>query len=142
MEFLVKVLPEILDLDFPASLEIHHAHRMGPVHKSAAPDQPPLAKTIGAKFLRFQDHNRNRIAEAARKMGNVTWNGHHIMVFADYSKLFTEMRRKSNDCKKMLHERHIKFSLDYPAVLTVRTANGPHRFDDHEKALSFIHTLE
>lgn len=46
LEFLVKVLPKILDLDFPASLEIYHAQRTGPVCKSAAPYQPPLAKLI------------------------------------------------------------------------------------------------
>lgn len=139
MSFLIKCLPEILNLDSPGGLEIDRAHRIGGLRKSSGPEHPSPARPIIARFLRFQD--RNRIAEAARKMGIVTWKEHRIMVFADYSKLVNEKRIKFNECKKMLHEKRMRFSLDYPAVLTVRSAQGPRRFDDHKKALAYIHSL-
>ena len=86
--------------------------------------------------LRFQDHIR--IAEAARKMGNVTWEEHRIRVFADYSKLLSERRAKFNECKKLLHDKHIHFPLNYPAVLNmVLNPQGLRRFEDHKKASTF-----
>lgn len=139
ISFLVKILPEILNLAFSGGLEIDRAHRIGGLRKSSGPEHPSTARPIIARFLRFQD--RNRISEAARKMGNVTWKEHRIMVFADYSKLVNEKRMKFNECKKMLHEKRTRFSLDYPAVLTVRSAQGPRRFDDHKKALAYINSL-
>ncbi|CAG5865907.1 unnamed protein product [Menidia menidia] len=86
--------------------------------------------------------DRNRIAEAARKMGDVSWEEHRVMVFADYSKLLSDKRVKFNECKKLLHDKHMHFSLVYPAVLVVKTPQGPRRFEDHKKALTFIRSLE
>lgn len=139
LSFLGARLPEILNISFPGGLEIDRAHRLGVLRKSPDNRQLP-ARPIIAKFLRFQD--RNRITEAARKMGRVTWKEHRVMVFADYSKLVTEKRMKFNECKKMLHEKRIKFSLDYPAMLTVRSEQGQRRFDDHKKALDYIRSLK
>lgn len=139
MSFLIKILPEFLNLAFLGGLEIDRAYRIGGLRKSSGPEHPSPARPIIARFLRFQD--RNHISEAARKMGKVTWKEHRIMVFADYSKLVNEKRIKFNEGKKMLHEKCTKFSLDYLAVLTMRSAQGPRRFDDHKKALAYIHSL-
>ncbi|KAJ8390577.1 hypothetical protein AAFF_G00101830 [Aldrovandia affinis] len=85
--------------------------------------------------------NRERIAEAARKMGEVSWDEHHIMVFPDYSKLVYEKRAAFNQCKRLLHERPLKFSLMYLAVLTLKTAEGRREFTDPKKALTYIRSL-
>ncbi len=83
-------VPQMLNMDFPEGLKIDCVHRSLARHK---PDgQPPRA--ILARFLRFQE--REQIAEAARKMGKVSWDGHHIMVFPDYSKLVTEKRANAS----------------------------------------------
>ena len=105
---------------------------------ASLPDgQPP--RPILARFLRFQE--RERITEAARKMGKVHWDEHHIMVFPDYSKLVTEKRAAFNQCKRLLHERRIKFSVLYPAVLCVKTADGRREITDPKKALEYIRSL-
>ena len=138
LEFLGQFLKETFNLP---GVEMDRAHRMGPVREQD-PNKtgPPPPRPIIARFLRFQD--RDRISEAARNMGKINWNGHHIMVFADYSKLVTEKRMKFNDCKTLLHEKHVKFSLDFPAVLTVKPTRGaPRRFEDSKKALAYIRTL-
>ena len=135
LAFLRKVVPQMLNIVFPGGLEIDRAHRS--LARRRPDGQPPRA--ILARFLRFQD--RERIAEAAQKMGKVNWDGHHIMVFPDYSKLVTEKRAAFNQCKRLLHERRVKFSVLYPAVLTLKTAEGKREFTDPKKALDYIRSL-
>uniref|UniRef100_A0A667XSU8 L1 transposable element RRM domain-containing protein n=1 Tax=Myripristis murdjan TaxID=586833 RepID=A0A667XSU8_9TELE len=133
--FLREVIPQLLETDFPVGPEIDRAHRS--LARRRPDDQPPRA--ILARFLRYQD--RERIVEAARKKVKVSWNGHHIMVFPDYSKLVTEKRAAFNQCKRLLHERRVKFSLLYPAVLSLKTTEGRREFTDPKKALDYIRSL-
>lgn len=67
--------------------------------------------------------------EAAHK---VSWNGHNIMVS------LTKVR--FNECKSLLHDHHVRFSLLYPAVVIIQTLEG-HREFDPKKALAYIHSL-
>ncbi|KAJ8379104.1 hypothetical protein AAFF_G00231090 [Aldrovandia affinis] len=91
--------------------------------------------------LTLQPHKvRQRIAEAAPKIGKVSWDGHHIMVFPDYSKLVSEKRAAFNQCKRLLHKRRVKFSLMYPVVLTLKV-EGRREFTDPKKALTYIRSL-
>lgn len=140
VHFLEETIPKIFNLDFPKGLEIERAHRIGAPPRRYDGDQPPRARALIARFLRVQD--RNRIAEAARKLGDVSWEEHRVMVFADYSKLLSDKRAKFNECKKLLHNKQMRFSLVYPAVLVVKTPQGPRRFDDQKKALTFISSLD
>lgn len=135
LAFLRKVIPQMLNIDFQGVLEIDRAHRS--LARRGPDGQPP--RPIIARFLRFQD--RERIAGAARKMGKVQWNEHRIMVFPDYSKLVADKRAAFNQCKRLLHERQIKFSVMYPAVLTLRAAEGKREFTDPKQALKFIRSL-
>lgn len=102
--------------------------------------RPSQLRPIIARFVRFQD--RERIAGAARKSGNVFWKERRIMVFADYSKRLNEKRKKFSECKKLLHEKYIRFFLRYPSLLTVITTHSPVRVEDHKKAMTFIRSLE
>ncbi|CAL1600561.1 unnamed protein product [Knipowitschia caucasica] len=137
--FLEGIIPTLFDIDFAKGLEIDRAHRLGAMPRRQDGDQSTRPRAIIARFLRFQD--RECIAEAARKKGNVIWGGRRIMVFPDYSRMLNEKRAKFKDCKKLLHDKNIRFSLNYPAVLVVKTAQGPMRFEDHKRAMSFIHSL-
>ncbi|XP_039882789.1 uncharacterized protein LOC120730442 [Simochromis diagramma] len=118
---------------------IERAHRIGAPPKRYEGDQPPRARPLIARFLRFQD--RNRVAEAARCLGDIVWEGHRIMIFPDYSRLLSEKRNKFNECKKLLHNKRIGFSLIYPAVLVVKAPQGSRRFEDHKKAMTFIRSM-
>ncbi|RVE58528.1 hypothetical protein OJAV_G00210040 [Oryzias javanicus] len=140
VKFLEEIIPKIFNINFPKGLEIERAHRLGSRPGRGEGSQAFRPRPIIARFLRFQD--RDRIAEAARKMGTVTWERRRIMVFADYSKLLSDRRMKFRECKKLLHEKNIRFSLNYPAVLMVKAPQGPRRFEDHKEALAFITSLD
>lgn len=134
--FLRETIPQLMHLDYPNGIEIDRAHRSLTKRR---PDGDHTPRAILARFLRFQD--RERIAVAARKMGRVSRNGHHIMVFPDYSRPVVEMRSKFNQCKQMLHERRVTFSLMYPATLVIKATAGRREFDDSKKAVGFIRSL-
>lgn len=138
-KFLEGILPKILNLVPLRGLEIERAHRIGAPPKRYEGDQPPRARPLIARFLRFQD--RNGVAEAARRLGDIVWEGHRIMIFPDYSRLLSEKRNKFNECKKLLHNKRIGFSLIYPAVLVVKAPQGSRRFEDHKKAMTFIRSM-
>lgn len=87
-EFLAKVLPEILRVEFTDGLEIE---------PNGKPPHPFIVF-----FLRHTD--KEKIGNAARDNGKVTWMNHHIMLFPDYSKAVEENCQCFNQCKKMLHE--------------------------------------
>ena len=80
----------MLNIDYPGGLEIDRAHRS--LARCRPDGRPPRA--ILAWFLRFRD--RERIVGVARKLGKVNWDGHHTMVFPDYSKLVTEKQAAFN----------------------------------------------
>lgn len=137
--FLKATLPTLLNIDFPNGLEIERAHRLGPLSLGQG-NQPSRPRPIIARFERYQD--RERIAKAARERGDLIWRERRIMVFPDYSRLLSDKRRKFDECKKLLHEKRVRFFLNYPAVLTVITSRGRERFEDHKKALAYIRSME
>ncbi|KAL7386069.1 hypothetical protein ABVT39_003691 [Epinephelus coioides] len=136
LSFLRDNIPQLLELNFPGGIEIDQVH-ISNARRRPEGDIPPQA--IITRFLKFQ--NREQITEATRRKGKVLWNGHHIMVFLDYSRLVAETRAKFNQCKQLLHERCIKFSLIYPATLVVKLPEGRREFDNPKKAAGFIHSL-
>uniref|UniRef100_A0A3P8PYG8 L1 transposable element RRM domain-containing protein n=1 Tax=Astatotilapia calliptera TaxID=8154 RepID=A0A3P8PYG8_ASTCA len=135
LAFVRNAIPQLLKVDFPGGLEIDRAHRSLVRRK---PDGHP-PRVIIARFLRFQD--REQIMEAARRLGQLNWNGHRIMIFPDYSKLVTDKRAAFNPCKRLLHERKIKFSLLFPAVLVLKMTEGRREFTDPKKAQDYILSL-
>ncbi|KAK5606959.1 hypothetical protein CRENBAI_011939 [Crenichthys baileyi] len=87
-------VPQLLKSDFPGGLEIKRVHRS--LVKRKPDGQPPWL--IVARFPQFQD--RERLVEAARKSGKLIWNGHHIMILPDYSKLVTDKRTTFTPCNR------------------------------------------
>lgn len=138
LTFMRDTIPELLNVEFDGGLEIDRAHRTPGRRKQDDQRQPP--RPIIIRLLRFQD--RERIVEAARKMGKLQWNGHHIMIFPDYSKLVTEKRAAFKQSKQLLHQKKIAFSLRYPAVLVLELPSGKRQFSDPKKALTFINSLQ
>ncbi|CAL9700065.1 unnamed protein product [Knipowitschia caucasica] len=120
----------------PQGFEIERAHRT-PTQRTAYSERP---RTIIATFLRHQDCLN--ILRAAREKQQITWEGKQVMIFPDYSRETQGKREAFRQCKKLLHERKIKFSLLYPALLIINTGGGPSRtFDEPQKAIDFIHRL-
>lgn len=131
--FLEGALPEMLGITFSSKgWLIERAHRIGP---RIAEDRRN-GRTLIAKFMRSGD--RDRILRASQEKGEIRWNGKRVMIFPDFSRGTLAKRDAFRECKKMLHQRGIKFALQYPATLRIDTKEGPRRFDNPRKAMDFI----
>ncbi|MEQ2186724.1 hypothetical protein GOODEAATRI_031601, partial [Goodea atripinnis] len=116
------------------ALEIDRVHWN---HTRCRPDhQPP--RPILARFLRFQDSEE--IAEAARRMVRCTGTS-----FTSWSFLTSPNLSPTNGLL-LFHANAcftnvgIKFSMMYPAVLSLKTVNGRREFTDPKKSTG-IHLL-
>ena len=138
LAFIQDTIPRLLNLQFPGGLELDRCHRIN-TRRNPNDNRPPRPRVIIARFLRFQD--REKIATAARKAGKLEWRGNHIMVFPDYSKAVMERRAKFKECKKILHDRQVQFSLIFPATLVIRAPGGRREFTDPKTAMGFINSL-
>ncbi|KAK7893158.1 hypothetical protein WMY93_022310 [Mugilogobius chulae] len=133
--FLEKLLPQLLDIQFPRGLIIERAHRTLTAQRNGK-----SFRSIIAKFLNFQDVKT--IQRAAREKSNVEWRGQKICVFPDYTRSVEAQRKRFTECKKRLRERGANYALIYPATLKIFLDNGvERRFEDAKKALEFIDTL-
>ncbi|KAJ8378803.1 hypothetical protein AAFF_G00236200 [Aldrovandia affinis] len=132
--FLNKFFASAFDTDVPVGgFEIERAHRIR-ARRPAPSDRP---RTIIAAFLRHQD--RQRILQAARGTRRIEWEGKQVMIFPDFSRETQDKRASFRQCKKALHERKIKFSLLYPALLSIKVGEGaPRVFDNPQSAMDFI----
>ena len=133
--FLEKVLPEMLDITTPSrGWFIERAHRLGP--RTAAERNKVNGRTLIARFMRTGD--RDRILHASQEKGETRWEGKRVMIFPDFSRGTVAKRDAFKECKKMLHQRGMKFALQYPATLRIDTKEGPRRFMNPRKAMDFI----
>lgn len=135
VDFLGKILPELLGIEFPRGLIIERAHRTLALHQDGRP-----ARAIIAKLLCFRDVSL--IQQAVREKQDISWKGHKIGIFPDYTRAVETQHQKFRECKRWLHEQGVKFALVYPATLKVFSGKGSERrFDDLKKALDFINKL-
>lgn len=69
------------------------------------------------RFLRFQQ--KEQVLAIARKKGPLMYQNRKIFLFPDLSNALAKKREKFNPVKAKLHQKAVKFSLRYPAVLCV-----------------------
>lgn len=112
---------------------IESAHRLGP---RLSHEDGNRSRTLIARFMCSGDGDK--ILRAAREKGVLCWSGKRVMVFPDFSRGTQAKREAFKNCKKALHERRVKFALQYPATLRIDTADRPKRFDNQKKAMDFI----
>lgn len=83
-----------------------------------------------------------RIQCTAREKQNISWEGHKIGIFPDYTRVVEFRCKKFRECKRRLHQRGVKFALVYPATLKIFPGVGlEQRFDNQVKALDFINKM-
>ena len=136
VSFVKTVLPQIVGLDFPDGLQVERCHRVG------RPRPDGTLRYLIVRFTRFPD--KERIKEAAWSLGRdkVTWGGHRVWFYDDYSLLEEAKQREFADCRKLLFSRlKIKSHVNYPATLKFKCKDGVKYFKDHKKALAYINTL-
>ena len=132
---LEKSLPEILDITTSSrGWFVERAHRLGP--RTAATRSNVNGRTLIAKFMRSGD--RDSILRASQEKGEIRWEGKRVMIFPDFSRGTVTKRDAFRECKKMLHQRGVKFALQYPATLRIDTKEGSRRFVNPTTAMDFI----
>ncbi|KAJ4941205.1 hypothetical protein JOQ06_027492, partial [Pogonophryne albipinna] len=89
-------------------------------------------------IVRFHKYaQKERVLLWARKSRDVSYQGHPIRIFEDFSATLAKKRATFNKVKSQLYKEGIRFGLLYPARLRV-TINGQTRiFDSAEEAERF-----
>ncbi|KAE8283713.1 hypothetical protein D5F01_LYC19117 [Larimichthys crocea] len=99
---------------------------------------PEMLEIPTPKFMRLGD--RDTVLHASQRKGELRWNGKRVMIFPDFSRGTVAKQDAFRECKKVLHQRGVKFALQYPATLCVNTKEGSHGFDNSKAAMNFIRT--
>lgn len=132
VKFVEDIIPELLGIERRPQLE--YAYR---VNSTKAGDRP---RVVLARFLRLSD--REFVMNAAREKSKLSWDDNNIMLFPDYTQATLQKREKFKDCKKKLHDNNVRFRLQYPATLKIKTKEGEKTFACHRKAMAFINNME
>ncbi|KAK5895437.1 hypothetical protein CesoFtcFv8_012030 [Champsocephalus esox] len=111
------------------TLELDRAHR------SLAPKPPQGSRPLIVHFHKYAQ--KERVLLWARKSRDVSYQGHPIRIFEDFSATLAKKWAAFNKVKSQLYKEGIRFGLLYPARLRV-TINGQTRiFDSVEEAERF-----
>ena len=121
------------DDTFVTPPELDRAHRT----LRSKPMEGERPRPVIVRFLRFQQ--RERVLAIARKKGQLLYQNRKIFLFPDLSNTLAKKREKFNPVKAKLHQKAVKFSLRYPAVLWVTHQQVDHRFEEPADAERFFH---
>ena len=137
LSYLRKILSQLLGIASPPDgWDIERAHR-------ALAPRPPSTERPRPVIARFMRSGvRDMVLRAAREKNQLLLGDRAIMVFPDFSRDTQLKRAAFRECKKALHDRHIKFALLFPATLRIDSAEGPKRFTDPKKAMEFIRSMQ
>ena len=137
LSYLRKILSQLLGIASPPDgWDIERAHR-------ALAPRPPSTERPRPVIARFMRSGvRDMVLRAAREKNQLLLGDRAIMVFPDYSRDTQLKRAAFRECKKALHDCHIKFALLFPATLRIDSAEGPKRFTDPKKAMEFIRSMQ
>uniref|UniRef100_A0A673WYK5 L1 transposable element RRM domain-containing protein n=1 Tax=Salmo trutta TaxID=8032 RepID=A0A673WYK5_SALTR len=131
-QFMAELFKEVLgDEAFPNLPELDRAHR------SLAPKPRPggRPRPIIVRFHRYKE--KELVLQWAREHGDITFPGHNIKFYQDFSSSLVKKRAAFNDIKSTLYKKGIRFGLIHPARLHV-TFNGEVKFSENpEEAESF-----
>lgn len=122
--FFSQLLLDVLGTEVLASPpELDRAHRT----LAARPGPQGRPRAVLICFHRFQ--TRELVVRAARKMrGKLTYNGHPIHIFEDYTPEVVEQRAQYRDIMKKLYNLGFKPALRYPAKLSIVAEDGSRKF--------------
>lgn len=111
------------------TLELDRAHR------SPGSKPPQGSRPIIVRFHKYIQ--KECVLLWAKKSRDVSYRGHPIRIFEDFSATIAKKRASFNKIKSLLYKEGIRFGLIYPARLRV-TFNGQTRiFDSAEEAERF-----
>uniref|UniRef100_A0A087YRN3 L1 transposable element RRM domain-containing protein n=1 Tax=Poecilia formosa TaxID=48698 RepID=A0A087YRN3_POEFO len=117
--FFSKLLTEVFGKDtLPSLPEIDRAHRT--LAPKPAPGSRP--RPVILRFHRFQE--KDLIIREARKRGALSYQGHRIRFYDDYSPEVVKQRGEYSGAMTELYKRGYKPALLFPAKLRITLPNG------------------
>lgn len=133
-ECIRQILSEGLGMDIDdKDFEIERAHR-SPASPPTQKDAPP--RLVMVKFLRSD--GRDKVLKAARENGGAAWNECNISLFPDMTKALADRRKTFATAKQLLHDKNVRFRLDFPAMLRFTWKGKNRKFDVATEAVTFI----
>lgn len=127
--FMTAMFKKVIGDDQLDDLELDRAHR------SLGPKPQQGSRPFIVRFHRYTQ--KERVLLWAKKHRDVSYQGHSIRIFEDFSATLAKKRASFNNVKSLLYRDGIRFGLLYPARLRV-TMNGQSQiFDSAEEAERF-----
>lgn len=131
LTFLTEDLPKALAMDGPPDPHaIERAHRIGPQRPPGEANRRP--RPVIAKYLNWAI--REKVLQAYRKQPSLQVGENKILIFQDFSASVTMKRKAFTPICKFLHDRAIRFQLQFPAKLKVHHEGRQLLFDDPTQA--------
>ncbi len=117
--FFSQLLVEVFGhQNLPSPPELDRAHRIA-APKPASGQRP---RPVILRFHRYQV--KDLVIRESRKKGTLTFQGHTIRIFEDYSPDIVKLRGEFKDPMVELYKRGLKPAVLFPARLRITLANG------------------
>ena len=120
------------DTTFSTVFAVERAHRIPA--KPPAPGAP--ARPLLARFLNCKD--RDLILRKARQKGTIQYENAQVFFFPDFSIDLQKLRATFFEVKKKLRERHIIYSMAYPARMRVEEDGKIYFFNTPESVQEWL----
>lgn len=136
-KFFESWIPSLLGLETKAGrVKIERAHRT----LAPKPGSNQRPRPVIIRFHNFAD--KQRVLDAARRIGNVKYQESNIMFFQDLSAAVLRRRKGFDEVKRCLREIGAKYMMLYPASLKIIHDGEARSFDSPAKAKAFVETLK
>lgn len=140
--FMSKMFHTLLDGSLSEPPELDRAHRTlqnQPKKRAAPRPAPPESaqrpRALIVRFHRFVE--KDIVLMWAKSHKNISYEGHQIRIFEDFSAAVAKKRSAFNNVKGLLYKKNVKFGMIYPARLRVTYRNKEHFFNTPEDAETF-----
>ncbi|KAF0031953.1 hypothetical protein F2P81_016508 [Scophthalmus maximus] len=104
-------------------------------HRSLRPKPRQRSRSVIVRFHRYIDKERGLLW--GKEHRNMTYQGHNIKFYEDFSGAVAKRRAAFNQVKSLLFKKGIRFGMIYPARLRVTFDGVTHIFDSPEQAELF-----
>lgn len=131
-ELLRSLLP---DAQFSPYFTMERAHQVPPV--PGLPGSNPC--TLIFHLLNFKDHDET--LWAARRAGELKFQNASLLFFPDYSVETQKLLRSFDQVKVALRARNIKYSILFPAKLSIQDGETVRFFTSPRDAATWLETL-
>lgn len=127
--FMTALFKKVVGDDQLDTMELDRAHR------SLGPKPPQGSRPFIVRFHKYSQ--KECVLRWAKKNRDISYQGHPIRIFEDFSATLAKKRATFNKVKSLLFKDGIRFGLSYPARLRVTINGQTHMFESAEEAERF-----